>query len=292
MSKASSQQQSDSPVRCAGIALDQLALALDLTSSETRDRPESVHEIRRVSKRLRSLWWLIRPSVGGKLPRKADRALRKTSRMLAARRDVHVMAKTMRSMVRNGHTKAEKEAIAKVAEALKPDAGSEDETKGAPLIWSDISEALRRETERWRTIGPELDRSDWIEGVQLTYRKGQRWAVRAFASDTPKAFHKWRKWVKYLSLQLAALSLSGVEVGENRLRRTARLAERLGNYHDLYNVRLQVGLRLETVLDYRTLKLFYQVYDRMEVQSKRTFRKDCGGIYAEKPRAFVARGGA
>ncbi len=52
-----------------------------------------------------------------------------------------------------------------------------------------------------------------------------------------KPFHDWRKWVKYLSLQLAALAENGFAVDAVLQEKSAQLAERLGNYHDLDNLR-------------------------------------------------------
>lgn len=272
---------------CAGIALAQVNEAIRLAASKERNAPASVHELRRISKRLRSLWRLVRPLAAEK-SREADKSLRNAARLLSPHRDAHIVRKTLRRIERNVKTDFERKAVARIAEAMK----SLVDQKVAPRLpgiqWSKISKTLRQEAERWKAL-QEQGEGDWREGVVQTYRKARRLAGRAFADKRPEGFHSWRKWVKYFSIQLDALAENGLEVDLNLQKKAARLAERLGNYHDLDNVRQMAREHLETVADFRAMRCFYQVVRRMESRAIRRFQKDYEVVFVSKPKVFAAR---
>lgn len=261
--------------------------AMGLAASKERNAPASVHELRRISKRLRSLWRLVRPFAAEK-SQEADKSLRDAARLLSRHRDAHIVRKTLRRIERNAKTDSERKAVARIAEALK----SLVDQKVAPRLpgirWNRISKTLQQESERWKTL-QEQGENDWRKGVVQTYRKGRRLAVRAFTANRPEAFHSWRKWVKYLSIQLDALSENGVEVDSKLRKKIAQLAERLGNYHDLDNLRQMAQEHLETAADFRTMRCFYQVVQRMESRAIQRFQKDYEVVFASKPKVFAAK---
>ena len=279
----------DASATCAKIALAQVNEAIRLAASKERNAPASVHELRRIFKRLRSFWCLVRPFEAGKsLSRQADKSLRDAARLLSRHRDAHIVRKTLRRIERNAKTDSERKAVDRIVEALKTLVSQKVAPRLPGIRWSKISKTLQQEVERWKAL-QEQKRNDWREGVVQTYRKGRRLAGNAFAANRPEAFHSWRKWVKYLSIQLDALAENGLEVNSKLRKKIAQLAERLGNYHDLDNVRQIVREHLETVADFRTVQCFYQVVRRMESRAIRRFQKDCEVVFASKPKVFLAK---
>ncbi len=279
----------DASATCAKIALTQVSEAIRLAASKERNSPASVHELRRIFKRLRSLWRLVRPFAAGKsLARESDKSLRGAGRLLSRHRDAHIVRKTLRRIERNAKTDSERKAIGRIIEALKTLISQKVATRLPDIRWGKISKTLQQEAERWRTL-QEQGENDWRVGVVQTYRKGRRLASLAFADNRPETFHSWRKWVKYLSIQLDALSENGLKVDSKTLKKIAQLAERLGNYHDLDNVRQMVRDHLETVADFRTVQCFYQVVLRMESRAIRRFQKGYKAVFASKPKIFIAK---
>lgn len=279
----------DASATCAKIALAQVNKAIRLAASKERNAPASVHELRRISKRLRSLWRLVRPLEAGKsLSKEADKSLRDAARLLSRHRDAHIVRKTLRRIERNAKTDSERKAVDRIVKAWKTLASQKIAPRLPDIRWSKISTTLQQEAERWKTL-QEQGENDWREGVVQTYRKGRRLAGKAFADNRPEAFHSWRKWVKYLSIQLDALSENGPKVDSGLRKKIAQLAERLGNYHDLDNVRQMVREHLETVADFRTVQCFYQIVRRMESRAIRRFQKDYEVVFASKPKVFAAK---
>lgn len=270
---------------CAKIALAQVSEAIGFAASKERNAPASIHELRRIFKRLRSLWRLVHP-FAARTSREADKSLRDAARLLSRHRDAHIVRKTLRRIERNAKTDSERKAVGRIVEALK---SLEKESTRLPSIrWSKISKTLQQEFERWKILQGQGE-NDWRAGVVQTYRKGRRLAGRAFTANRPEDFHSWRKWVKYLSIQLAALSENGMEVNSKLRKKLARLAGGLVNYHDLDNLRQMTQEHLETVADFRTMRCFYQVVQRMESRAIRRFQKDYEVVFAPKPKVFAAK---
>ena len=279
----------DASATCVKIALAQVNEAIRLAASKERNAPDSVHELRRISKRLRSLWRLVPPFAAEKnLSKEADKSLRAAARLLSRHRDAHIVRKTLRRIERNAKTDSERKAIGRIIEALKTLISQKVAPRLPDIRWGKISKTLQQEAERWKTL-QEQGENDWREGVVQTYRKGRRLASRAFADNRPETFHSWRKGVKYLAIQLDALSENGLKVDSKLRKKIAQLAERLGNYHDLDNVRQMVRKHLETAADFRTVQCFYQVILRMESRAIRRFQKDYKDVFAYKPKTFVAK---
>lgn len=175
----------DASATCAKIALAQVNEAILLAASKERNAPASIHELRRISKRLRSLWRLVRPFAAEKnLSKEADKTLRASARLLSRHRDAHIVRKTLRRIERNAKTDSERKAVERVIEALKTLISQKVAPRLPDIRWGKISKTLQQEAERWKTL-QEQGENDWREGVVQTYRKGRRLASRAFADNRP-----------------------------------------------------------------------------------------------------------
>ena len=110
----------DTSATCAKIALAQVNGAIRLAASKERNAPASVHELRRIFKRLRSLWRLVRPFAAGKrLSKEADKSLRDAARLLSRHRDAHIVRKTLRRIEQNAKTDSERKAVGRIDKAMK-----------------------------------------------------------------------------------------------------------------------------------------------------------------------------
>jgi len=87
------------------------------------------------------------------------------------------------------------------------------------------------EHEGWRLLKP---------GFERAYRRGRRAHARARREGTPEALHEWRKEVKYLLYQLQLIEPAWRASERLLARRLDRLADLLGEDHDLAVVRAMV----------------------------------------------------
>ena len=100
--------------------------------------------------------------------------------------------------------------------------------------------AVGARAERW----PLPEHRGWSllkPGFERTYRRGRRAWTRARRKGTSEALHEWRKEVKYLLYQLQIVEPAWGASERALARRLDRLADLLGEDHDLAVVRTIVS---------------------------------------------------
>jgi CHAD domain-containing protein len=208
------------------IARQQAGKAIAIAES-TGPPERRVHEARRRSKKLRALLRLVRPDFSSYAEENAY--LRDAARRLSAARDVRVAADTLAGLLREaGH-------VAPPAQAADRDTGEE---AGLVAFAAGMREMLER-IEKWKA--GRVDRNTLAQGLTDTYRRGRR-AMRLVA-DQPSdaAFHEWRKLAKYHWNQLRLLEASAEDILPSAHKAAGRLADMLGQHHDLAVLRDMIG---------------------------------------------------
>ena len=124
------------------------------------------------------------------------------------------------------------------------------------------------------------------EGLQRIYRKGRKVLPRARHAQTSEVLHEWRKQVKYLFNAMASLSGSRAHHSRKALKRAERVANWLGDDHDLAMLHDAIHDRSIDAGAAATLNGLI-VLRRAKLQA-RAFH---GGrkLFARKPRRFVTR---
>lgn len=168
---------------------------------------EALHEARKALKKARAALRLLRPNMRDAAYRRQNRLLRDAGRALGPLRNVHSVRAALEDL-----------GAAPLARRLRPE---EEKARRALRLEACVSRLERAARARLPAAAPG-------EGLRRIYRKGRKASARAGKERSPEALHEWRKQVKYL---LNALDILGVK-GE-ALRRAGKLAERLGDDHDL-----------------------------------------------------------
>jgi CHAD domain-containing protein len=247
--------------QCREIFVRQLRDAVQ----ELAGRKPSIHGARKQLKRARATLRLVRPTIGDALYRRENIAARDAARPLSKARDQEVLSKALEGLV---------ERFGPVASGLHL-RQSARELPARQL--ADIKGALERSMTRVRAWDLDED-ADWdcIEkGLQSTYRRARHALRRGRKGRATEDLHEWRKQTKYLWHQLQLFTpLAPGPIGELAAE-FHRLADYLGDEHDLAVLRERASGKLTELIDRR----------REELQDKAFAVGEW--LYADKPKTFV-----
>ncbi len=267
------------------IAREQLQRAMTELS-----RPEftaaSVHETRKVVKRLKSLLRLMRPALSEKIFRARYRRISKIGDALAHARDRFVMIETLGKL----ETRFGPESIG-ILQPLRPLlAGARDTAseRADPLatrraLAMTIIEAQKFEKMSFKSRGFDA----LSAGVEQTYRHARRNLARAYKRPSDEAFHELRKTVQWHWRQMALISRGWPEYFEVRIAAARKLAEILGDDHDLAVLEAEVR-RLSSQLPADAAPIENLIIQRKE-ELRTEAKPHAERLLAERPGEFVRR---
>lgn len=194
----------------------------------------SVHDVRKRNKELRALLRLVRPTLGTKAYKRADRAVRDASRLLSGVRDAQAQLATFQDLQAtvdaNGRTSA-LEAVSRV-QAERAAASAEAVGAGAaPVLEARrLLAEVRRGAESWSL--PD-DVETVAAAIGTTQADAARWLGRARKEPDDEHLHEWRKRVKRLWYQVRLLEPTAPSVLGPLVDRLDDLSDALGDEHDL-----------------------------------------------------------
>jgi len=201
-----------------------------------KDPQEKIHQVRVSCKRLRAMLYLIRPALSPLCYNDEKSQIRAVAKKLGGMRDQDVRMLTLQRLLEG---KAGPDLVRRLSVGLQQDPlttsaqlnGSSLEEQVAPLL------NLRKRCQRWAT--GRFREKQLRQQLSRQYAKGRRLWRRLQKQQTESRLHAWRSQAKGFYLQLSCL-LPGER--KTRLRkRFKRLAEALGQLHDLHMLRDWVG---------------------------------------------------
>jgi CHAD domain-containing protein len=252
----------------------------------------TVHEIRKVLKRLRALMRLLRHRLGPKRFARENAALRDCGRRLAGARDAEVMLSTLDALSQRHPAKL---ADSRGVELLHAELLAERDRAAAAAIrdpWLREAVAGELHAARARVAGWDLTARDakLVEpGLERLYREGRRDLRSARRGKDSESLHRWRKRVKDLRYMAETL-----DRGDKRVRRVARRADRLGEVlgeeHDLALLARAVRERRKRFAGERAARrALLKLIARRRAKLRRRALRDGERLYRRRPRAFVRR---
>jgi len=245
-----------------------------------------VHAARKALKRARAALRLMQPALATEVYERENRALRDAGRCLSPLRDarslVEAAALLDKPRLKTAGAAAAMSELRQVLEQRLVETRSVFAKRAVRRQCVQLVEACHR---RMFCDPPHrADASKLLAGLRRIYRKGRRSLARASGERTPETLHEWRKQTKYLQAAASALSDAGVHPLKRLVQRCADIAKRLGDDHDLVELRHEIESAFpaktgaEAVLsrlDARRLRLQRGALER----GAQTFRK--------KPAKFV-----
>lgn len=259
-----------------------------LREAERADDPaEEIHAARKDLKKLRAVVRLLRAELGEDGYRAENARYREAGRLLSASRDAEVKLETLEALRERfaaalpagateqwlGLLSGERDrAVAAAREGASTSVGAALELleEGRERI-----ESWPLRSDSWKLVGP---------GMRRAYRRGRR-AMRQAAEELgEEGLHEWRKRVKDLSYQLRILRDATPDSLAECAGWADKLAEALGDHHDLVVLREDLRERglpsvpapaLEAAIAARQAELAVAAFDLGEK------------LYARKPKAFL-----
>ncbi len=273
--------------RCRDALIAQIAAAEQALQRRPL-RDERVHAARKTIKKARAALRLLREGLGERVYQKENKALRDAGRCLAVLRDAKSLAEAWQNFC-NRHPRTLQHAGYDVlARRLRANLAARHRALvRAPASLQQCAQTLTSTLSRItrRQAGPD---GAVAGGLTRIVRAGRKALVIAQRSQTPEALHEWRKHVKYLSNALRIID-SESSYWRSLATRTAKLADQLGEDHDLAELDGYVGTLNPPALkaDEHTL-LSTLIERRRKVLQKRAFALG-KTLYEEKPAPFVRR---
>ena len=216
------------------IAGEQIAKGIKECRGGTDTFDDVVHGLRRRCKRLRGLLRLIEPHFD-RFDRE-NKAFRKAANGLSSTRDAAVMEESWSAVVSfdSKHRSNLAPDLARtVTDALKSRSEAAAQTEPDKLLgaFRELFEAAQDRAQHWQVDGKGFGQLG--DGLEKTYRAVRRGLLEAEESQTPEAFHDWRKVVKYHWHHVGLFAPAAPAMLKDRKDALGDLGDLLGDHHNL-----------------------------------------------------------
>jgi CHAD domain-containing protein len=261
-----------------------------LGGASRRDLDDAVHDTRKDLKRLRAALRLTRPVLGEETYDRENTTFRMAGRRLSGARDAHVLVETLDALTERFAADLEPAVTATLRERL----AAEDRRASAALQRDDAAIARTLEElgeARGRTALWTLD-EDGVgalsPGLRRIYRRGRKRLRAAAAQPSDEHLHEARKRVKDLWYATQLLRPAAPKRLKAFSKRTHRLADVLGDDHDLAVLADYVARHPQCFGDESARQALLTVLQRRRAALQRRAFELGGELYAQSPKQFVA----
>ncbi len=266
---------------------------------------DAVHGARKSTKRIRALLRLVRSEIGAKVYRFENESMRDTARLLSEMRSAAVMVSALedleslyRPLLAEGtfeeanerlvinrdraHARAleDPELVSRVVTAMERAHARYSSWPTDPIARSVYGAGIR---DRYGSVGP---------GLTATYGRGRAEMVMAYRTPAPASFHLWRKRVKYLMHQMEILTPLWPEVILGMVITLDRMAELLGEDHDLAELLESIAKRPELCPNPLERSMVRALAEQRRSDVETAVRILGRRVYAERPDSLRSRFGA
>jgi CHAD domain-containing protein len=265
------------------LAAAEQSLSEDVVHQPTR----AVHAARKAIKQERALLRLVRHAVADKRRRQANAALRAAARRLSDTRDAAVMLTAIDDLAERYAGQVPHPVYEVVKDRLRAERPAFADLSEVGLEAAAAAELadVRRRVEAWPVRGRET--RVIVGGLHRTYRDGRRAMRAAVRRPTDDALHAWRKRTKDLWYELRFVGDVCGEMAAGHAREAHRLAELLGEDHDL--AVLHATLRRLAPQAPTDVDAVIGLLEHRRHQLQAEARLLGGRVYAEPPDAFARR---
>lgn len=275
--------------RVATERLDEaIAILARLEGADPDEIERAVHDVRKRCKQTRAIARLVRSSIGDDYDR-CNHTVREAADVLAPIRDAHALLATFDDLrAADGDNGGSELAEIRSVQAKAATKATQRIHGGDPRIVEahDRLVRARGRVAKWK-LGKGF--STLSDGIETSYRRGQRDLDRAQKRPTDAAMHEWRKSVKTLWYHVRLVEEAAPSVLSPLAANLDDLSEALGDDHDLA-VLLD---RMANAPDHyggaaSVDRARNVVRHRQDDLRRRAFRLGAT-IYAEPPEGFVQR---
>jgi len=266
---------------------------------------EAVHTARKSTKKIRALLRLVRSEIGERVYRFENETMRDTARLLTPVRSAAVMVIALDGLQVLYGSLLAADTFQETREWLtvnraRVEARAMEDPELVPRVVTNLERAHSRYAS-WPTDPHARDvygtgiRDSYTSigpGLKATYRRGRDEMVMAYRSPSPSTFHRWRKRVKYLKHQMEIVTPLWPEVILGMVITLDRMAELLGEDHDLAELLATLTSRPELCPNPVERSLLRALAEQRRSDVELASRILGRRIYAESPASLKGRFGA
>ncbi|MEM8780396.1 MAG: CHAD domain-containing protein [Cyanobacteria bacterium P01_G01_bin.49] len=253
-------------------------------------KADSVHEARKVFKKIRGLLRLFRYAIGKEVYQQENYCFRDAGRLLSSVRDAQVHIETFESFSQEISDTVSSELLAQIHHIL---------IAYQQIIYKQIFETQDNLLASLSFIKQAQERvEDWLvdedwsmisQGLKKVYKRGYKDFSQVLEDPTTEKLHEWRKRVKYLWYHLRILKPIWPEVMITLAKQTHELSTLLGDDHDLANLQQLLLNRPDLVNDKPEINLLFVNLERKRKKLQQSAFLKGQRIYAESPKYFTKR---
>lgn len=264
----------------------------NLTRSIKANRAEAIHSARKHFKKLRALVRLVRDDVGKAAYKQENVCFRDAGRELSTVRDAKVRIETLDNLLKRYQDSVDAEQFEGIRHILVDvyETARKSKSPSQREIDAIVSELEAAQT-RIQAWGLDDDWAAFKGGLHRVYQRGYQGYDLIGEQATPENLHEWRKRVKYLWYHLRILSPMWPKTLNALKKQTKKLADLLGDDHDLTVLRTFIMDDPEMFVDESELGVLLALMQRRQAELQTRARFLGQRIYAEKPKHFTKRMG-
>ena len=270
-------------------ALDRISEAQRALRLPAVQRAEGVHQARKRFKELRALLRLVREPLGDSFQRE-NACVRDLARLLAESREATAMLESWDALARTQGQLFAEQPLQQVRQrlALRAEPAGQD---GA--LEASIEQALAELDELAVRVNDwQLDGKGFAllkGGLERSYRDGCRNLARAQRAPDAESLHEWRKRVKDQWYHSQLLTPCWPQDFKRRCRHLKRLADDLGDEHDLAMMAQLLEDEPALFGDETTGERLAALIEARRAELQAAAFASGQRLYAESPKALVKR---
>ena len=267
-------------------ALDEVGSAAANPADE-----DAIHDCRKRCKKIRGLIRLVRPALDQARYRAANEAFRDAARELSSLRDAQALLATFDSVVAVPTEPPRLDDFESVRAELVRRAGAEPDGDDAGASTFERAGDLLRAGHDL-VVDADLHADGWGAvrgGLAQTYRRGRDALEVVYDDPTPDNFHELRKRAKYSWYHLRLLGPSAPSILDPLAKQFERLAEGLGDAHDLAVLRVQLDDDPDSFGGEATMHAALELLDQHREKLEHDGVSLAEQLYAEPPKPFARR---
>jgi CHAD domain-containing protein len=257
----------------------------DLTSPPSGDAGKAIHATRKHVKRLRALVRLARGAISEDAYAQENAAFREAGRGLAAARDAQVRLQTLDMLTERAGDALPKRSTAPLRLMLRWECDEAIASQsGARLAASELADAHAR-TRDWTFDAEGF--AALTPGLKKIYRRGRKRMRAARRDPSPEHLHEWRKRVKDLWHATQIVREAQPKALKKTARRAHKLADLLGDAHDLHVLRDYVEAHPQCFEDDASRAMLVAFIDRRTAKLCAKALKRGRKLYKRSPKTFA-----
>lgn len=271
------------------IADEQISKAIREIRDSNRDRHNTVHQVRKRFKKLRALVRLTRPALGKKY-QKENRWFRDAGRKFSNIRDAETLIETVQRLEKHDAAAIEPATLGLLREKLVDRRRRLSDEVNLDTLLAELAERLEKHKQSipgWRFS--EKSFQAVLDGVGKTYDRACDCMETALQEPTDENWHQWRKRAKYHWYHTRLLRSVWKPVMKARSTELDRLADDLGDDHDLAVLMDRLHDQPDDFGGAETIEALTPVVKARRKELKRSARQRGQLLFAESTKRFVKR---